>query len=49
MVNARYLVEIRKQNTLEEAEEPHPEPKERTMMVSKLTEKTGPTELVSSV
>jgi DNA-binding winged helix-turn-helix (wHTH) protein len=31
-------VEIRKQNALEEAEGPEPEPKERAMAVLKLTE-----------
>ena len=29
-----HLAEIRKQSTLEEAEEPKPQPKERTMSVS---------------
>jgi hypothetical protein len=33
-----YLVEILKQSALEEAEEPEPEPQERTPTVSKLTE-----------
>jgi hypothetical protein len=36
-----YNVEIRKQSALEEAEEPDPEPKERTVTVSKLSEGLG--------
>jgi hypothetical protein len=36
-----HLAEIRKQTTLEEAEEPEPEPKERTMPVTLLTEGLG--------
>jgi len=35
------LVEIQKQNTLEEAEEPEPGPEDRTVTVSKLTEGFG--------
>jgi hypothetical protein len=38
------LVEIRKQSDLEEAEEPEPETKERTMTISKRTEGLGLTE-----
>jgi hypothetical protein len=38
------LVEIRKQSALEEAEEPEPVPKVRTMTVTKLTEGLGVTE-----
>jgi hypothetical protein len=38
------LVEFRKQSVVEEAEEPEPEPKERTMAVLKLTERLGVTE-----
>jgi hypothetical protein len=36
-----YNVEIRKQSVLEEPEEPDPEPKERTVTVSKLSEGLG--------
>jgi len=35
------LVEIQKQNTLEEAEEPEPGPEDRTVTVSELTEGLG--------
>jgi hypothetical protein len=35
------LVEIQKQNTLEEAEEPKPGPEDRTVTVSELTEGLG--------
>jgi hypothetical protein len=35
------LFKIQKQSTLEEAEEPKPDPKEGTMMVLKLTEGHG--------
>jgi hypothetical protein len=34
-------VEIQKQSAVEETEEPEPEPKERNMMVSELTEGLG--------
>jgi hypothetical protein len=36
-----HLAGIRKQNTLEETEEPEPGPKERTMSVTMLTEGLG--------
>jgi hypothetical protein len=39
-----YLVEIQKHSALEEAEQPEPGPKERTMAVLKLTEWLGLTE-----
>ena len=45
MLTIDHLVEIRKQSTIEAAEEPEPEhepePKERTMTVVKLTEGLG--------
>jgi hypothetical protein len=37
-----HLFEIRKQNGMEETEEPEPEPKERTVTVLKLTAGHGP-------
>jgi hypothetical protein len=40
-----HLAEIRKQNGLEESEEPEPEPKERTVTVLKLTEELWPLKL----
>jgi hypothetical protein len=42
-------VEIRKPSSLEEAEGPEPEPKERTMAILKLTEGLGLTEAVIKV
>ena len=41
------LAESRKQGALEEAEEPKPEPRKRTMTVSKLTARSGPIKLAS--
>jgi hypothetical protein len=40
-LNLDHLAEIRKQSTLEEAEKPEPEPKERAMSVTVLTEGLG--------